>query len=44
MEHEGKFNNMLEINILRNSFQRYLGVLKGGFCVFECPDDTPAPC
>ena len=31
---------MLEIDIFRNSSQRFLGVLKGVFWWFGCPDDT----
>ena len=34
---------MLEIDILRNSSQNILGVLKGDFWGFECPNDTQMP-
>ena len=36
-----KFNNMLEINISRNSPQRNLGVLGGAFQGFGCPKGHP---
>ena len=32
-----KFNYMLEIDILGNSSQNYLGVLRGAFYGFGCP-------
>ena len=31
-----KFNYMVEIDILRNSFQKDLGVLRGAFLGFGC--------
>ena len=34
---------MLEIDILRNSLQILLGVLKGEFLGFECPNDAQTP-
>ena len=36
-----KFNYMLEIDILRNSSQNYLGVLRGVFQGFGCPKRHP---
>ena len=36
-----EFNYMLEIYILRNSSQNYLGVLMGVFQVFGCPKRHP---
>ena len=36
-----KFNYMLEIDILRNSSQKFLGVLRGAFSVFGCPKRHP---
>ena len=33
--------NMLEIDILRNSSQKFLGVLRGAFSVFGCPKRHP---
>ena len=33
---------MLEINILRNSSQIFLGVLRGAFLGFGCPKRHPA--
>ena len=35
------FNYMLEIDILRNSSQNFLGVLRGAFEVFGCPKRHP---
>ena len=37
-EDEKKFNYMLEIDIIQNSSQNNLGVLRGAFSGFECPD------
>ena len=37
-----KFNYKLEIGILRNSTQKYLGVLRGSFQGFGCPKRHPA--
>ena len=37
----GKLIYMLEIGILRNSSQRYLGVLRGAFEGFGCPKRHP---
>ena len=34
-------NHMLEIEILRNSSQKYLGVLRGAFEGFGCPKRHP---
>ena len=36
----GEENYMLEIDILRNSSQKILGVLKGDFWGFACPNDA----
>ena len=38
---EMKKNYMLEIDILRNSSQKYLGVQKGAFEWFVCPKRHP---
>ena len=38
-----KFNDMVEIVILRNSIQNTIGVLKGDFWDFDCPHDTWMP-
>ena len=35
------FNNMLEIDISRNSSQKSLGVLRGAFEGFGCPKRHP---
>ena len=35
---------MLEIDILRNLFQIYLGVLRSDFGGFRCPKDAQTPC
>ena len=37
-----KFNYMLETDILRNSSQNILGVLRGAFLGFGCPKRHPA--
>ena len=37
MEMKFFFNYMLEIDILRNSSQTFLGVLRGAFQGFGCP-------
>ena len=39
-----KFNNMLEIDILRNSSQKLLGVLRVDFGGFGCPNDAQTTC
>ena len=36
-----KFNYMLEVDILRNSSQKSLGVLRGAFKGFGCPKRHP---
>ena len=36
-----KFNHMLEVDILRNSSQIFLGVLSGVFQGFGCPKRHP---
>ena len=36
-----RFNYMLEIDILRNSSQKFMGVLRGAFLVFGCPNRHP---
>ena len=36
-----KFNYKLEIEIFRNSTQKYLGVLRGSFLGFGCPKRYP---
>ena len=36
-----KFNHMLEIDILRNSSQNVLGILRGAFKGFGCPNRHP---
>ena len=36
-----KFNYKLEIDIFRNSTQKYLGVLRGSFSGFGCPKKHP---
>ena len=36
------FEYMLEIDILRNSSQKTLGVLRGAFQGFGCPKRRPA--
>ena len=36
-----KFNYKLEIEIFRNSTQKYLGVLRGSFSGFGCPKKHP---
>ena len=36
-----KFNHMLEMDILRNSSQNILGVLRGAFLGFGCPKRHP---
>ena len=36
-----KFNYMLDINILRNSSQNFLGVPRGAFGGFGCPKRHP---
>ena len=38
-----KFNYMLETNILRNSLQKDLAVLRGAFLGFGCPKDAHTP-
>ena len=35
------FNYMVEIDILRNSSQKFLGVLRGAFKGFGCPKRHP---
>ena len=35
------FNYMLEIDVLRNSSQKVLGVLRGAFLGFGCPKRHP---
>ena len=39
-----KFNYMLEIDILRNSSQKNVGVLMGVFKGFGCSKDSQTPC
>ena len=36
-----KFNNMLKNDIIRNSSQKFLGVLRGAFEGFGCPKRHP---
>ena len=36
-----KFNYILEFDILRNSSQSFLGVLRGAFLGFGCPKRHP---
>ena len=36
-----KFNYKLKIEIFRNSTQKYLGVLRGSFEWFGCPERHP---
>ena len=36
-----KFIYMLEIDILRNSSQNFLGILRGAFLGFGCPKRHP---
>ena len=36
-----RFNYMLEIDILRNCSQKYLGVLRSAFYGFGCPKRHP---
>ena len=36
-----RFNNILEINIFRNSSQIFLGVQSGAFLGFGCPKRLP---
>ena len=43
-DNEKKFNHMLEIDILRNSSQNFLGVLWGVFQGFGCQIETQMPC
>ena len=38
-----KNNEMLEIDILKNSSQNIFGTLKGDFWGFGCPNDTQMP-
>ena len=39
-----KFNYVLEFDILKNSSQKTLGVLRGYFSWFGCIKDTKMPC
>ena len=39
-----KFNYMLEIDILRNSSQQFLGVMRGAFKGLGVQKDTQTPC